>query len=216
MQEPRREPWRGTAEDTLGIPVPFADVLARSEEVAVLVSGIVAFPAGFSLSIVLLSRLNPPPQPFAPFVHRYPGMPEVRGPFRFGLGFADGAKLFAERGPWPLMVQGQYTLRPQGGGGGGRSWRQGFFCQPLPPPGALQLVCEWPAYDIPESRLEVDAKVILDAADRARPIWPEDKGLPEPPDRPPPPGVISSSLSGSATAVARAPGEPQARPPTGP
>lgn len=125
--EPRREPWRGTAEDTLGIPVPFADLLARNEEVAVLVSGIVAFPAGFSLGIVLLSRLNPPPQPFAPFVHRYPGTPEVRGPFRFGLGFADGAKLFAERGPWPPMAQGQYTLRPQGGGGGGRSWRQGFL-----------------------------------------------------------------------------------------
>jgi hypothetical protein len=211
--EPRREPWRGTPEDTLGIPVAFAEVLARSEEVAVLVGGIVAFPAGFSLSLILLSRLNPSRQPFAPFVHRHPAMPEEDGPFRFGIGFANGTKVFAERGSWPLAPQSGYTLRPQGGGGGGRSWRQGFFIQPLPPAGPLHLVCEWPSYNIPESRLELDATIILEAAERAKPVWPDDVGLPEPPDRPRFPGAMSSSPYGSWMGIAGARREPERRRP---
>jgi hypothetical protein len=209
--EPRREPWRGTSEDTLGVPVPISEILARTEDVAVLVSGIVAFPAGFSFSLILLSRLNPPRQPFAPLAHLHPGLPEQQDPFRFGIGLADGTKVVADGGPWPPVTEGIHRLRPQGGGGGGRSWRQGFFFQPLPPKGPLHFVCEWPAYDIPESRLELDSALILDAAEKARPIWPEDERLPEPPERPKLSGsMLRSYGSASASAAPIAPLEPPA------
>ena len=45
---------------------------------------------------------------------------------------------------------------------------------PLPPPGPVSFVCELPARGIPESRVEVDAQLILDAAGRAIRLWPED------------------------------------------
>jgi hypothetical protein len=38
--------------------------------------------------------------------------------------------------------------------------------------GPLAFVCEWPARDIPESRVEIDAGLVLEAAARAVPIWP--------------------------------------------
>ena len=68
-----------------------------------------------------------------------------------------------------------------GGGGGGGSWRQSQWVWPLPPPGAVTLVCEWPAMDIPLTRRELDAQTILDAAKRAQVIF-SDEDLPEFPD----------------------------------
>jgi hypothetical protein len=43
----------------------------------------------------------------------------------------------------------------------------------LPPPGQLAFVCEWPARNIPETRVEIEAGLVLEAASRAVPIWPD-------------------------------------------
>jgi hypothetical protein len=32
-------------------------------------------------------------------------------------------------------------------------------------------VCEWPAFSIAETRAEVDAQLVIDAASRATPVW---------------------------------------------
>ena len=60
-----------------------------------------------------------------------------------------------------------------GGGsiGGGTSWFQGFSLWPLPPPGPLTFVCEWPALGLAESRAEIDAQSVLDAAARAQVLF---------------------------------------------
>jgi hypothetical protein len=44
---------------------------------------------------------------------------------------------------------------------------------PLPPAGPLVFVCEWPALGVEESRAQLDARLVLDAAARSRPLWPE-------------------------------------------
>src|SRR2546430_3515945 len=66
------------------------------------------------------------------------------------------------------------VLFPDGGGGGGRRYDMRYWVWPLPPPGPVAFVCEWPAFGIPESRAELDARPILDAAARALGLWPED------------------------------------------
>jgi hypothetical protein len=59
-----------------------------------------------------------------------------------------------------------------------RSFDLGAWVWGVPPPGPLACVCEWPARQIPESRAEIDAAPVLEAAGRARPsgrakrIWP--------------------------------------------
>jgi hypothetical protein len=45
---------------------------------------------------------------------------------------------------------------------------------PLPPAGPLAFVCEWPGRGIAESRMEPDARLILEAAGRAVTLWPDD------------------------------------------
>lgn len=199
---PRREPWRGTPDDTLGIPLPFAEILAHNDEVTVLISGLMAFPAGFSFSVIRFSRLNPPRVPFEAFMAHHPGVPEGDGPFRFGVGLADGTKLLGNQNlPWRPEGPERHMLRPQGGGGGGRRWQQGFLLEPLPPPGTISFVCEWASYGLAESRVELDAKVVLDAAEKARPLWPDDVGLPEPPKHPPRTGATTSTSTGSTSTV---------------
>jgi len=47
-----------------------------------------------------------------------------------------------------------------------------FWLWPLPPPGPLAFVCEWPKKGIGERRVDIDASVVLDAAARAEPLWP--------------------------------------------
>jgi hypothetical protein len=43
----------------------------------------------------------------------------------------------------------------------------------LPPEGPIELVIQWPALGIEETRIVLDGTAILDLADRARPFWPE-------------------------------------------
>jgi hypothetical protein len=45
---------------------------------------------------------------------------------------------------------------------------------PLPPPGPVGFICQWPAQGIAESRVEIDARLILAAAARAVDLWTED------------------------------------------
>jgi hypothetical protein len=108
---------------------------------------------------------------------------------RFAVQFADGSSATnttpASRDlntpPDGPVMQGQ------GGGGGAGNWRQSLWIWPLPPPGALSFICEWPALEIPVSRHQIDAQPILDTAARAQTIFPHDHlPLPPWPQRPDP------------------------------
>ena len=46
-----------------------------------------------------------------------------------------------------------------------------FWLWPLPPPGPLTWVGEWPDRNIPESSVEVDATVLEAAASEAEQLW---------------------------------------------
>lgn len=86
---------------------------------------------------------------------------------RVGVRFADGRKATNITGQ-DRPAAGP-VLRPLTGRGGGGVFRQAYWVSPLPPPGDLALVCEWPVAGIPLTRYEVDAQMILEAAERARP-----------------------------------------------
>lgn len=160
-------------------------VIARTDEVAVCVSRLAAYTTGFEFELRTLAAprrhdLELDPMLFGPHRHRLrkPGGQDALAEemLRFGVQFADGGKATNTGGfhhgedppPGPTMHSG-------GGGGGGGDWRQSEWVWPLPPPGAVAFVCEWPAARIPLSRVEIDAQVILDAAARAQPIFPDDR-----------------------------------------
>jgi hypothetical protein len=92
---------------------------------------------------------------------------------RIGVQFADGRAATSILGH-DRPVSGPIMDPLRGGGHGGRGesrFHQGYWISPLPPPGLVSLVCEWPALQIAVVCQQIDARVILDAADRARAMF---------------------------------------------
>ncbi len=156
-------------------------VLARNEKVAVCVTRLAGYPTGFEFDLVTMAAPGQRELDLDPMLFGRRRRLVRRGEqeldpelLRIGVQFADGAKATNTGGFYhdqeppagPVMHSG-------GGGGGGSSWRQHMWVWPLPPPGPVAFVCEWPTVKIPLSRAELDAQTILDAAGRAQVIFPE-------------------------------------------
>ena len=171
--------WTRPPRDVVPAIVPVERLLARTPQRAVGLTGIRAYPNGFGFTLHLrLRELIPGEQthfgiidgdidPSGEFAAYY---------FRVGVGFADGRKATnvdgrhwsfdeAERPPPVLSTS-------SGQGHDSRGLDLGFWVWGLPPSGPLVFVCEWAARQIPESRVQVDAALVLEAAGRARTIWP--------------------------------------------
>jgi hypothetical protein len=182
----------------VGGVVPLQLVIARSEVAAVVVREIVAFPDGFEFTVCAYTRRRPDDRPrgrrrphvrpmHAPFDweldnddEEEEGMPP--GFLRFGIEFPDGARVTNLNPPWLGMTEDatdpQHGLEGGGGSGSDSLWTQDYWAWPVPDEGTLVLACEWPAFDIAETLVEVDAGVIRQAAEQARPVWPDQDGMP--------------------------------------
>lgn len=186
----RMAPWFGPPSGTLPALVPLERVLARTDDVAVCLARIAVYPAGFELEIVTMSADHSDQlEPLLFEAHRYrQGAGREHLPpelLRIGVQFADGAK--ATNTSTGVHHDNTTPAAPlmqrRGSGGGVGLWSETLWVWPLPPPGALLLVCEWPAGGIPLTRCELDAQLILDAAGRAEvvfsdahlPLWPADR-----------------------------------------
>jgi hypothetical protein len=172
--------WIGPPSNVLGAPVALQVMLHRSDQLAIAVTGIVVFRTGFKFSVLTkatrdaeLEEMGPPHWMWR---HRRlaEGLPDDL--FRFGVQFADGRKatnlISGLHGLDPDQVPGDGpVLSQRGGGGGGGDWKQGYWLWPLPPPGELGFVCEWPAHGITETRVAIDATPIIAAAEQAVVLW---------------------------------------------
>ncbi|MCO8277284.1 hypothetical protein M1L60_42580 [Actinoplanes sp. TRM 88003] len=176
--EPEEQPPPSWAkpETVLGAAVPVEVVLARGGEAAVGLSRVTAYPNGFTFSITaVLRQEDRRGRVFRLGFHRELFEEPVSDEFfRVGVQFADGG--VATNLGFPALPPDAEPAAPlllqNGGGGGGRRYDMGFWVWPLPPPGPVTFVCEWPAYGIAETRIDMDAGPILDAAERAVPLWP--------------------------------------------
>lgn len=101
---------------------------------------------------------------------------------RFGAQFPDGTKATYDQPFWNPFDRSApvptFGLEQGGGSGDDTVFETSYFLWPVPGPGTLLLVCEWPEHGIPETAIELDTQPIIEAATRARVFWPEDEGLP--------------------------------------
>jgi hypothetical protein len=159
---------------------PVELVIARTDETVIALAGIQAYPAGFGLNLRLrLRNLSAREEHQLPYLlDRAPfeGDPPPDAFLRFGVQFADGRKATNLDRPSddPEHEPDRPVLSQHGGGGGGSAWDMEYWVWPLPPPGPFAFVCAWPARGIAESRAEIDAGSILEAAGRAVTFWPDD------------------------------------------
>jgi hypothetical protein len=191
LEEPERlersPPWRHAPSGTLPGVVALQLVLARTAQVVVCVTRLSAYTTGFELDLVTIAgreshQLDPllfggrsrGPQTGA-------GIPPEK--LRFGVEFADGTKATNTSRRWGLHDDpppGPVLNPGSGSGSGGGNCRQSMWVWPLPPPGRLAFVCEWPAAGISLTRHEIDAQIILDAATHAQQLFTDDELLDAP------------------------------------
>jgi hypothetical protein len=177
-------------ENEVPVSVAFDAVLARTDDLAVFVSGLRVFSNGVELTVEVRARTTPADD-------RY-GLSEALHGHRdaqllLGVEFADGRRCSTI--DWDLMSgpPGTPRLWPGGGSGGQRSADASYFLSPLPPPGELRLVCAWPEAGIEDTVTPLPTQQILDAAARVVELWPWEPEIHEESYEPPAPRVPEHS-----------------------
>jgi hypothetical protein len=158
--------------------VPAELVLVRTEQVAVTVGGVRAYPNGFEFTVHARLRRQDEPRPGRGglFDRHGRGMQAASGGLRLGVMFADGRRAAAPGGhrrPDDAGA-GRLVLFENGGGGSGRTWDGNFWVHPLPPEGPVTFVVSWVEHGVAEARAELDGAAIGEAARRAVILWPEE------------------------------------------
>lgn len=166
-REYRAPGWSRGPEGTIPGIVPVELLLARTDTHAVLVDGLLVYPTGFDFDLAVRRRPGQPRQ------HRQ-RMRLWDEDLRLEVRFADGRTADNDPRRWPHSSGDQPPDPPllyqsTRGAGGGHLWLWG-----LPPPGPLTFACQWPAQQIPPSQAVLDAGLVLDAAERARTLWPDE------------------------------------------
>jgi hypothetical protein len=154
-------------------------VLFKTDRVFMMAHRFLAYPNGIEFTLNL--RLRHPDdyqldRPWELHGRRRPG-PPPDDLLRFGVLLSDGTKWTSLDSDWrprlPNEQPEQLVVRGRGGGGGGGSFNMKYWMWPLPPAGLLTVVGEWPAYDVAETRVDVDATELRARAAEAEAIWPE-------------------------------------------
>ena len=201
-EEPRERyqtpAWMGPPLGVLPGVVELEIVLARTDLVAVCLSGVLAYPTGIAFQLITMGGpgsedLELDPHAFhRRMTRRARGEPELAPDLlRFGVELPDGSRVTnVANDPFMQMADADHgeddehsftpkgpVLSEHGGGGGGADWRQEMWLWPLPQPGTLTVACEWPVANIPLTRTELEAGPILAAVERSQVIF----DYPDPP-----------------------------------
>jgi hypothetical protein len=169
-QVPR--PWDPPETEIPAIVPINALLFGRSEQTAIAITGMSAYSNGFEIFVTRLIRPDAPgfdedPVPGAPR-----GMLAERQSFQISLQFSDGRTVTSGSPHGDTEPTGP-ILRSRGGGGTSHYLLMRWWAWPLPPSGPLEFICQ---LGPGETRVSMDAQLILDAARRSIRVWPEDDG----------------------------------------
>ena len=204
-------PWFAPPAGTLPGVAALELVLAHTDRVAIYIARLLGYPTGFGFDVMVIAAPAGQDEQLdmgaALFGHHRRGHHRQLDPLdperlRLGVQFSDGQKAtnigtFDDTEDQPSGP----VMHAVGGSGSDREYHQEQWVWPLPPPGRLSFVCEWPAAGIELTRHEIDAQDVLDAAGRAQTLFPD----PSPGRGGAPPSVVSYGLSQVATSKPKRP-----------
>jgi hypothetical protein len=160
--------------------VPAEVVVARTEQVAVAVGSLRAYPNGFEFTLHTRLRREDESGPIVGDPLERHGRrvgPVPDDALRLGVVYADGRRAATTSGHWRPDDDDdpqRLVLQENGGGGSACRWDGDFWVSPLPPPGPVTFVVSWLRYGVGEVRADLDGTAIGEAAGRAVILWPEE------------------------------------------
>ncbi len=185
--EPDGDVYRRMSAPDNEVPValPHNVLLARTDDVAVALTGLHVYTTGVSFTLVARARADAV-QGLGRNLNElfWEHGPGAGHRFLLGVEFADGRRASS----LPVPGQADDVVLDQGGGtGGDTAIDQSWWLSPLPPEGPLRLVVRCPDLGISEVTVELDGSHIRRAAEDVVVLWPweppRDRG-PEPPQPP--------------------------------
>jgi hypothetical protein len=161
--------------------VPLERTLVRRDDVQVTLMGAVAYSTGFKIWLQILRRAGDLSAVFQTGFDLLFRESEVTDKFlRLGVEFSDGRRatnldaLTDETRRRANAAPPQIFLDERGQGGNGHVGGLGAWIWPLPPPGPLAIVIEWPAIGLLQTKTEIEAEPIIQAAARSQKLWDND------------------------------------------
>lgn len=173
------DPWAGPPYGVLPGALALQLTVAHNDRAAVYLGRCSVYPSGFELELRVVTA--PGAQSLDPSLSGIHARSDRHGTnfedmLRFGVEFPDKRRA-TNLDPGSGKDSQGPLLTGLGGRGGAGSWRQDFWCWPLPTAGTLAFVCEWPAAGIPVSRCEVNAQQFLDASAAALKLFPNQPAI---------------------------------------
>jgi hypothetical protein len=166
-------PWNRPETEIPGV-VPVGSLLfERSEHAVMAITGISAYSSGFEFALTRLIRPGAPGWDGGVVQAAPEGWRGVDRAAEISLRLSDGTLVSSDEPRDDAAPTGP-VLRSSGGGGTANRQVLRFWAWPLPPPGPLEFISQWPTFGIAETRVSIDAQLILDAARRSVRLWPED------------------------------------------
>ncbi len=168
-------PWAGPPPGWLAGVVASHHIVFHTDEASLSVGPFDAYPTGVLIRFRLTVRH--PTGRLGDDLHDLFVRPHHRGStsagtLRVGMLLADGFRWDDAAGHRP--PSGERHVGLHGGHGSESEAGQDLWLWPLPPPGPITFVTEWKHRGIDETRINVDAQAILEAAERAIELWPAD------------------------------------------
>ncbi len=172
--EPARPPWFGPPRGVLPGMSTQRAVVFKTDRVFLIAQRFLSYPNGVEFTLTLRLRYREDAQRDLPFQFSGPRHP---GPWsdeylRLGVLLSDGTK-WTNLTDWRPDKGGPPVVKSLGGHGGENSFDMQHWIWPLPPEGSLTLVSEWPAFDVPETHVVLDATELRARAAEAEIIWAE-------------------------------------------
>lgn len=175
----------GPPDNEVPVPVPVSLVLARTEDVAVLLVGALAYTSGISFTLAVRlrhRRVLPRRRELHDLVGGWSGRADG---LLLGVEFSDGRATSTAgvgRPPTPGSGLGQLQLVPAGGGGSELRVDHDYWLTPVPPPGPVTVVLACAGLGLAETSVSLDGDALVQAAARAEVLWPPPE--PDEPDEP--------------------------------
>jgi hypothetical protein len=172
-----------TPANEVPVLLPWSGVLARAEEVAVLLSAAHLYTNGIEFELSVRGRGLGVYDLHAPAG----GVPDANGHMLcFGVEGADGQAVanVPKDGASGRPDEGP-SLTGGGGGGSSGNARAAYLLHPVPASGPLTIWCAWQSRGIEETSVVFDGAMLGELVEQVEVLWPADATL-RPPRRPKP------------------------------
>ena len=176
-------------ENEIPVALPQNQLLARTDDAAVALTGLQVYTTGVSFTLIVAVRpssLGRTGRGLDELVWEHgPGSPR----FLLGVELSDGRRAGGHRGRGP---EGDLVFHPGSGSGGAAFIDQSWWLSPLPPDGPVRFVLRCDELGIGETTTVIDGSAIRRAAADVVTLWPWEappehhpSGPPSGPDVPP-------------------------------